>query len=689
MKLKAVATIMLSAFVAMPILAQNFPFPQASNYDGRTIKPERDQSQMNQDVITKYNAYKTAYLRNEGQYYYIKATGSANYAKNSLTVSEAHGYGMIIFALMAGHDPQAKTIFDGMNQLRKAHGASGGGGRNNLMTWYINTIGQVDPNYGGPATDGDLDNAYALILAYNQWGDQQYLNDAKTLINAIKSIEMHTSVYRTNLGGYGDNLASRSSDWMPGHFRTFAAATGDNFWTQAADNVYTLIGQVSNSQTGLIPDFVKGNPATPDYGCGSAEGEEHCESYYYNACRDPWRLALDYAHWGTPAAKTQIDKISTWLRGVTGGNGSNIKSGFNLNGNVIGDYFDIVFAAPFAAGMIANSANQSFLNSTYNTIRNTSTNNAYEAALQLLSMLLITGNWSSASGEGGVGGGNIGGNTDIELSDYSMADWSINIDPEDGNPQDFDGYGSWARIDENNTETGVLRLSMNVAAGDDEDEIYPWASIGTYFDAGEFPATATKFLITYTSSAPIMITFEEPPVKVGGKDVEGYARGFELPAQTTEKTIEVYISGFEYPDWGDEYPKPALDKSKIAGIMIEAIPQEGRSHTVSATFKAFKVISSSGGTSISFEKTKPTQQRGGLAGISVSQRNINLNIPSEKSVAVKISDVRGRLLYGKDVTLNSGVATLNIPSSIAKSQMLILNVSGKNGLNVSQKILLK
>jgi endo-1,4-beta-D-glucanase Y len=364
---------------------------------GNAIKPNnRTQDQMDSDVTGKYNTYKNNYLVNTGNYSYIKATGT-NESENAITISEAHGYGMIIFALM-----DDRTNFDRMNAFRKAHPSNG---NSNLMSWFVNVVGQV-PNTGSTATDGDLDIAYALCLASKKWGTT-YQNEARTYINAIKATNMSQSTKRTRLGSWSNDINTRSSDWRPAHFRAFYNVTKDDFWLQAADTVYKLIGQVSNSTTGLIPDFITGqNPARPDPNAGGT-GESNAQHYSYNACRNPLWLAMDYAHNGNRAAKTQIDKISAWLRGKSGGNASGIKAGYMLNGTVLDgrDYNDIVFTAPFAAGMIANSDNQNFLNNAYNAVRNQNLPaqnqydgnkpNSYAAALQLLSMLLITGNWEA------------------------------------------------------------------------------------------------------------------------------------------------------------------------------------------------------------------------------------------------------------------------------------------------------
>jgi endo-1,4-beta-D-glucanase Y len=52
---------------------------------------------------------------------YVKADVEINDDEMAETVSEAHGYGMILAVLMAGYDDKAKEYFDGMYWYYKAH----------------------------------------------------------------------------------------------------------------------------------------------------------------------------------------------------------------------------------------------------------------------------------------------------------------------------------------------------------------------------------------------------------------------------------------------------------------------------------------------------------------------------------------------------------------------------------------
>lgn len=65
---------------------------------------------MDQGVRRHYRAWKTSYLRNAGGEYWVKYDGT-----NS-TVSEAHGYGMVLAAYMAD-----KAILNSMFRYFEAH----------------------------------------------------------------------------------------------------------------------------------------------------------------------------------------------------------------------------------------------------------------------------------------------------------------------------------------------------------------------------------------------------------------------------------------------------------------------------------------------------------------------------------------------------------------------------------------
>ncbi len=472
--------------------AQNKPFPQQKDWNG-CIKPSNvSQQQMNTSVQDMYNYWKSSFLKptNLPGGYYIQG-GCTGCSVPSKGTSEGHGYGMIITALMGGYDAQAKTYFDGLYKFFDTHRSTI---NSELMGWNVAVDERT--NAFSSAADGDMDIAYALLLAHYQWGSDgtiNYLQEAKDMItNGVKASLIHPSSLRVMMGDWDNNaLETRSSDWMTAHFRAYRKATGDNSWANVANKVYQMVDQLNTNNKGIMPDFVDGNPASPD--TNNATGEPNSQHYYWNACRTPLRIVTDFAHYGTEAAKTQSDKFVNWTKTDIGTNFSSFASGYDVNGQVIGSrYGPAAFVAPLVAASIANSSNQSFLNAGWSYIQNKQ-EDYYGGSINLLSMLVISGNWwIPEEGDvtppqqqlpyGGTAWGIPGkieaenydlGGQNIAFNDLSTAneggsyrDDAVDIEPcsEGGYNIGWTKSGEWLEYTVNVTATKTYTLESRVAA---------------------------------------------------------------------------------------------------------------------------------------------------------------------------------------------------------------------------------
>jgi endo-1,4-beta-D-glucanase Y len=391
---------------AMPAhAAENHPFAShPMTYAAGTIRPDHvSQSALDQAVRDFYDEWKGEFLSQTcgtGRYVVLSHTDGAN-----LTVSEAHGYGMLLAALMAGHDPDARTIFDGMYAYFRDHPSIF---TPNLMAWYQNkSCG--DANGGDTASDGDLDIAYALLLADKQWGScgaVDYLAAAQSVIADIKAAELDTSSQYVLLGDWvtpSDTQyypATRSSDFMPDHYRAYLAATSDTDWTDVVDRGYDIFDAIQttySASTGLLPDFVVDPLGTPDPAPpGFLEGPNDGK-YSYNACRNPWRLATDFVVSGDARASSALAPINAWIRTTTGNDPSQIGAGYALDGTPTPgtDYLSQAFVAPFGVGAMVDAANQAWLNDVWGLMISTplSAEGYYENTLKLLAMIVMSGNW--------------------------------------------------------------------------------------------------------------------------------------------------------------------------------------------------------------------------------------------------------------------------------------------------------
>lgn len=396
--------ILLVCFIVISSLnaaGQTKPYPQALTCPG-CIKPSNvSQKEMDESVKAFYDYWKKKYLKNDLSSlpggYYVKGeiTGSPE-GFTPLGSSEGQGYGMIIATLMAGYDPDAQAIFDGLLKTVRAYKSSG---NRHLMGWVVADDKMAQGHFGS-ATDGDLDIAYALLLAHKQWGNSgsiNYLSEAKRMI--IKGIRTSyiTNDYRLNLGDWKNETSkdTRPSDWMLTHFKAFKKATGDMVWDSVATATYEMIAAIQknySATTNLMPDFATGIPVKPA-GPGFLEGPND-GNYYYNACRTPLRFVMDYAHYGDARGKNAVSGMIKWAKLKSNNSPANIKAGYTLNGNDLqgNNYESSVFIAPFVAAATCDKSSQEFLNEGWSAIKDMK-DGYFEDSYNLLCLLYISGNW--------------------------------------------------------------------------------------------------------------------------------------------------------------------------------------------------------------------------------------------------------------------------------------------------------
>ena len=378
--------------VQQPYGSHRMPYAKGS------ILPSGSRSELDDATRKFYDYWKKTYLKSgceEGQYYVAADTKPTN-----LTVSEAHGYGMIILALMAGHDPNAKLYFDGMIRYFREHESALTPG---LMAWYQSKTCR-DTGGDNSATDGDLDIAYGLLLADRQWGSChgiEYITEARRVIGAISRRGLSSDARWILLGDWvtksdGHYNGTRPSDFMMGHLRSYQAATGDTLWSGVVDNLYWIAEQVQVKHaptTGLIPDFVEAPGSAPrPAAAGFLEGHRD-GSYAYNACRIPLRLGTDYVVNGDPRAKRIMQRLNGFVQQVSGGDPTALRAGYRLDGEPMTDYETMAFTGPFGVGAMVDPANQAWLDALWQHTVSRKPERYYEDTLKMLSMLVMSGNW--------------------------------------------------------------------------------------------------------------------------------------------------------------------------------------------------------------------------------------------------------------------------------------------------------
>lgn len=391
---------LLVLMLLLPVAAQALP-----------LYPSLPRSERYAALDSFWAEWKRLYLREAcgGAYVATSGDGKTTWggsATHTLTVSEAHGYGMLALVQMAGRDPDAHRLFDLMQAFFLAHPAASGSG---LMAW--NQTGDChDAPDGGDrsATDGDLDVALALLQADQRWGG--YAKLAASVRAAILDREV-TPDGMMMLGDWARDDddgtyagSSRSSDFMPASFSAFAAA-GDrdaDRWRQLRDRGYLVWGNLSRRyarETGLVPDFLMGLPNKPrpvptNFLEGRFDGD-----FSWNALRFPWRLSLDFVLTGDERAASHLTTLNRWIRKASGGDPIRIATTYRLDGRVPSDQDtgSAAFLAMFAASAMAGShnapADQAWLDALWAALlaRSSTEEDYYGNTLKLLAMISLCG----------------------------------------------------------------------------------------------------------------------------------------------------------------------------------------------------------------------------------------------------------------------------------------------------------
>lgn len=379
------------------------PFPQHALYaSGSTLPDHRTREQLDEDVRRFYDYWKSEYLVDAG----TSANGIRMYRiafgqdipARETTVSEGQGYGMTIVPLMAGYDPDAQAIFDGLWEFVRAHPSEIDP---RLMDWNV-------PLAEGNASafDGDVDIAFGLLLADAQWGSGgavDYLSDANTLIAAILETTIGPDSRLPMLGDWVDprgavhnQYTPRSSDFMLANFAAFGRAAGNPAWSDVIAQSQAVILQIQaeySPSTGLLPDFIQGDtegfrPASPGFLEADRDGD-----YSYNAGRVPWRLGLHALAYDDGVSRASTQTISRWIQEAAGNDPANIYAGYRLSGEPRpgSEYFTSFFASPFGVAAMSDPAQQAWLNAIYDSVFDRH-EDYYEDSVTLICLLIMTGN---------------------------------------------------------------------------------------------------------------------------------------------------------------------------------------------------------------------------------------------------------------------------------------------------------
>ena len=273
------------------------------------------------------------------------------------TVSEGIGYGMILAAYF-GDQP----LFDGLWRYEQLHLDANG-----LMNWEIGPDGTVTSGGLGGATDGDVDMAWALIVADRQWGGggtlpKTYFAYARDLINSIWTSEVdHTRGEMLMAGDQWGNVdVTNPSYFAPAYFRVFGRVTNQVAnWDKVIAANYDILERSLNATSGNASNGLA--PAWCDSNGKPVEAYAGAPTHFQNdATRVPFRVGQDYCYFGEPRAKQYLAKITAFYSQV---GAANIVDGYGLDGTprperAVGGLQAASFVGPAAVAAMSDKKNQ-------------------------------------------------------------------------------------------------------------------------------------------------------------------------------------------------------------------------------------------------------------------------------------------------------------------------------------------
>lgn len=378
---KIYLNVILVLFIFTCVYAGNYPFPINQNYPYGI----RAQNVNHTTIQNLYNTWKARYVTTSG----CPANSRRVYSPESLqgytnaTCSEGQAYGMLLAVYL-----DDKTLFDDLYRYKQNKSASKNPSK--LMPWLIDANGNIiDQN---SASDADIDIAFALLMADKQWGSGGTLNYLNLAMAEITDIRLYDIATDNHLKP-GDNWDNwiYPSYFMPAFFKVFAEADSANAakWNAVYAKCNEHINTGRNQNNGLIGEILNtnGTPRTDDPCSSQCDGRK----YKYNSCRVPWRYAMEYV-WHGVDPYNEVSLLATFFKNV---GPSNVKDGYWVaSGTQEGPYHNAAFTGPAGCAMMRNASDQTTLNNFYQeTISFNVTESYYNGTLQLLTLLLMSGNF--------------------------------------------------------------------------------------------------------------------------------------------------------------------------------------------------------------------------------------------------------------------------------------------------------
>lgn len=244
-----------------------------------------------------YEYYKNAFMTKDGRI--------MDPEKNNISTSEGQSYIMLRSLAMEDKKTFDLTYTWAKNNLQR---------EDKLFAWLWgkNKNGEYRILDNNSASDADIDIAFALLLAYETWGENKYLNEALPIVNSIWNNETkQIGSYIVLMPGVNQTSSEKieinPSYFSPYAFRLFQKYDTTNDWNCLINSSYYYLTEViSKTATGLPPNwFLIGDGQNSEQII--LEGSPRSD-FSYDAVRVFARIYFDYVKTGEKRALPILDK---------------------------------------------------------------------------------------------------------------------------------------------------------------------------------------------------------------------------------------------------------------------------------------------------------------------------------------------------------------------------------------------
>lgn len=250
-----------------------------------------------------YDSYKSNFMSAEGRI--------IDPDRNNVTTSEGQSY-MLLRSVIIGDKETFDLIYNWTkNNLQR---------NDKLFAWIWGK--NSENNYEildfNSASDADADIAFALLLAYEKWGDSRYLEEAVPIIQSIwdnetKMIDNHLVLMPGTSQTNSEKIEVNPSYFAPYQYRFFQKYDDLHNWTCVIDSSYYYLNEVmSKTATGLPPNWflLKKNDKT---GWDIVLEDSQRSDFSYDAIRVFTRIYLDYVRTGEKRAQPILEKSKFFI----------------------------------------------------------------------------------------------------------------------------------------------------------------------------------------------------------------------------------------------------------------------------------------------------------------------------------------------------------------------------------------